>query len=122
MLAHGSIVEPWGENRTRSFRRSFLASFAWTIGERFDEIERTSARSADAEGHGTVLPVLADRRAAVDEALEVRFPDLTTLRTSISNHDGVLAGESAGRRADIGTGSLRSRPSRLSPAGRPSST
>lgn len=106
MLAHGSVIEPWGENRTRSFRRSFLASFAWTIEDRFEEIERASAAAADATAEGTVLPVLADRCSEVERALDERFPHLGTLRTSVSNVDGVIAGETAGRRADIGTTSF----------------
>ena len=111
MLAHGSIVE-WGTNRTKSFRRSFLAAFAFTIAGRFEEIESKSAAAADRAAPGTVLPVLADRQAVVDSEFEARFPDLTTLRTSISNSEGVLAGRVAGRRADIGTGSIRDRASR----------
>lgn len=103
MLAHGSSIGPWGENRTRSFRRSFLASFAWTIRQRFEETERRSADAANTAAAGTVLPVLVDRESEVLRIVEDRFPDATPLRTSISNYDGVQTGRAAGMRADIGT-------------------
>ena len=109
MLAHGSVIGPWGTNRTKSFRRSFLAAFAWTVADRFDEIQTRSAEVAEGVAPGTVLPVLVDRRAEVDREFDARFPDVSNLRSSISNGAGVLAGRDAGHRADIGVGSLPDR-------------
>lgn len=110
MIGEGSVVAASGRNRTRSFRRSFLVGFAHTIGERLEEsrIEATSA--ADHEAAGAVLPVLASRTDAVDSHVEETFPRLGMLRPSVSNGHGVVAGQAAGKRADIGTtGLTRSR-------------
>lgn len=101
-LAHGSIVAPWGENRTRSFRRSFLISFAYTIGDRFEATKQRAAAEADSASSGNVLPVLASRAEKVEEAFAVRFPQTSTLSASMSNPEGYRAGRSAGRRANIG--------------------
>lgn len=109
MLTHGSQVTEWGENRTRSFRRSFLNQFAWTVGGRLEEA-RERARADASSMHGdSLLPVLADREEMVQSEVERRFPHATPLRTSVSNVDGVLAGRDAGRRADIGSTRLRGR-------------
>ena len=102
MLAHGRHIDEWGDNRTRSFRRSFLHSFAWTIRERLAEVRSAAGAAAEAASPGNVLPVLASRSDAVDSFVDDAFPRLTNLRTSVSNFDGVIAGEHAGRRADIG--------------------
>ena len=113
MLAHGSQVTEWGENRTRSFRRSFLYQFGWTVRERL-EAARDRARGEAVRTHGeSMLPVLASREDAVLAEIEERFPNTSTLRTSVSNASGVRAGETAGRRADIGSTRFRGRHSAL---------
>lgn len=107
MLGHGVQVNQWGENRTKSFRRSFLYQFAWRVGDRLSEAA-TAVRDEATESHGeALLPVLASRADAVDEAVKERFPNTTSLRTSVTNYAGVAAGDAAGRRADIGTTRLR---------------
>jgi len=107
MLSHGIQINEWGENRTKSFRRSFLYQFAWTVGDRLAETTQL-AREDAASSHGTdLLPVLASRVEAVDSAVKQRFPHTSTLRTSVSNYAGVLAGDAAGQRADIGSQRLR---------------
>lgn len=107
MLAHGSQVTEWGENRTRSFRRSFLYQFAWTVRERLEQTrERTRADAVETHGE-SVLPVLARREDSVLAEIEQRFPNTTKLRTSVSNFEGVSAGDAAGRRADIGLPRVR---------------
>jgi hypothetical protein len=102
ITSHGSVVDEWGQNQTRAFRHSFLVSFAWTIGERLSENEERATTTADAAHHGEVLPVLADRRSQVDDAIETTFPGARTMTTSVSSHDGLAAGQTAGRRADVG--------------------
>ena len=65
-------------SRTRSFRQSFLASYAERIGEGLDEAAGVARRRAAAgRGGPAILPVLAARRRVVDEALVRMFPDLT---------------------------------------------
>ncbi len=102
MLHQGSMVDEWGENRTRSFRSSFLQGFAWTIHDRLAEVQQTVDLTADERSGGRLLPVLVDRRGKVDDAVAEAFPRLGTLRTSITNAHGVAAGRHAARHADLG--------------------
>ena len=109
VMAQGPQVSPWGENRTKSFRRSFLYQFAWTVRERLVEASER-ARTEENDAHQEdLLPVLMSREAAVESAVDERFPHSTTLRTSVTNIDGVLAGDAAGQRADIGSTRLGGR-------------
>lgn len=109
MIGEGSVIAASGRNRTRSFRRSFLIGFAHTIGERLDATRAEATAMADGRASGQVLPVLASRVQAVDNYVEDVFPKLGILRPSISNGQGVMAGQAAGQRADIGaTGLSRS--------------
>ena len=103
MLAHGPQITPCGENRTRSFRRSFLNQFGRTVAARLAEVS-DRAKAHVSEQHGeSLLPVLASREDEVAAELDARFPDTSPLRTSVSNWSGVVAGDEAGNRADIGT-------------------
>ena len=109
VMGHGPQITEWGENRTRSFRRSFLYQFAWTVRERLVEVSDL-ARVGVSESRGdSVLPVLVRREEEVELALKERFPNLSAIRSSVSNVDGVLAGRAAGQRADIGSTRLRGR-------------
>ena len=113
MLAQGSQITPWGENRTRSFRRSFLYQYAHTVGGRLAEV-RDLTRADVSEARGvSLLPVLVNREEAVEDEVKQRFPNTKTLRSSVSNVDGVLAGNAAGQRADLGATRLRGRQSSL---------
>ena len=103
MVAKGSQVDEYGENRTRSFRRSFLNSFAWTVRERLEATRDAASRLADADGPASVLPVLADRERSVEDHIAAEFGPLDPLRTSVSNYEGVVAGRDAARRADVGS-------------------
>ena len=87
--------EAW---RIKSFRNSFLVSYAYRIGERLDAVK--SAAVADADD-GSLLPVLTSRADAVDAALDTAFPSLTALKVSVSNTGGLLAGRAAADRADL---------------------
>lgn len=107
MLAHGTQRDAWGDNRTKSFRRSFLNQFAWTVSERLYEARETARVDATDQTGASALPVLVRREEAVDNEVEDRFPNATTLRTSVSNGAGVMAGHDAGQRADIGTTRMR---------------
>jgi hypothetical protein len=93
-------------SRTRSFRKSFLMSFATRIGERLTEAARDEgARAAGEAGYEDLLPVLARRDARVDEAVTALFPALTT--TSISpgyDREGWTRGRAAADLAALSPG------------------
>ncbi len=113
MLSHGSQVTAWGENRTKSFRRSFLYQFACTVSGRLAEATAAVRDEAAAANGDDLLPVLVGREDAVNAETDARFPHLSPLRTSVSNGSGVVAGAAAGKRADIGLSRLRGRQSTL---------
>lgn len=88
-----------GTSRTRSFRRAFLLAYAGRIGERLAE---ATERAHDPADDPRLLPVLASRSRAVDEAFEAMFPDTYRPKsTSISNHAGWHAGRAAADRARL---------------------
>ena len=113
MLARGVVVSPHGQNRTKSFRRSFLIAFAYTIGDRLRDTESRVTAEADRAAGGGVLPVLASRVDHVDKQVDKMFPNTTSLRTSISNGDGVTAGRAAGLTADVGSSRIGKKQSAL---------
>ena len=109
MLAHGAQVDAYGSSRTKSFRRSFLNGFAHSVSVRLQDARDAAAESARVESEtaegdqtGSVLPVLASREASVDEFVGRHFPSLGSVKTSVSNYEGIIAGNSAGDRADLG--------------------
>lgn len=87
MMRTGSKQDARGKSRTRAFRQSFLISYAYRIGERLSDAAETAVREATEEetaaarepgaapaAPGTALvPLLAAREEAVDEALEEMF-------------------------------------------------
>lgn len=88
-----------GTSRTRSFRRAFLLSYAVRIGQRLAE---ATDRAHDPADDPRLLPVLASRSRAVDEAFEAMFPDTYRPKsTSISNRAGWHAGRAAADRARL---------------------
>ncbi len=101
MGAAGRQVDGLGRSRTRSFRQSFLVAFASRIGARLRQTT-TDTEAAAAEEHGAaLLPVLAARIEAVDEACEATFPGLTRRSFSPSNRDGWFAGLAAAEMASL---------------------
>jgi len=71
---HGDDAGPPG---TRSFRQSFLASYAQRVGRRLAEAAGAAQRQAVADAPDSgVLPVLAARHRVVDEAVRKMFPEL----------------------------------------------
>jgi hypothetical protein len=88
--------------QARSFRQSFLVAYALRIGERLKEAASSAVDDARAEHGDNVLPVLAARDAAADEACALTFPRLRTQRISTSNAEGWVAGRAAADRARIG--------------------
>ena len=90
--------------RTAPFRRAFLIAFADRITERLAAARDYIAHDAE-QTYGTALvPILAERHAAVDAAFEEAFPNTTVRRGRRLNAAGWYAGRAAAERADIGVG------------------
>jgi hypothetical protein len=93
MTRHGSQMDVLGRSRTRSFRHSFLLSYATRIGERL----RAATESAVADtGHTTdLVPILRRHAERVDAAVDEAFPHLRSRQSSVSNGLGWAAGRVA---------------------------
>ena len=104
MLRAGRSVDRSGRSRTRSFRQSFLVAYAQRIGERL----RATAAQVVAEGaerHGdALLPVLAGRAEAVDDAVHAAYPEMVQQGLAITNHSGWAAGRAAAELASVAVG------------------
>lgn len=99
MVAEGRHVTRTGSSRTRSFRQSFLVSYAVRIGERLAE---AGSRAHDPVEDARLLPVLADRSRVVEETFEAMFSgDLVKRSASVSNGAGWHAGRAAADQADL---------------------
>jgi hypothetical protein len=102
MTAAGSVRDEAGRSRTRSFRLSFLVSFAVRIGERLGAATARATDEAEAVHGDALLPVLAQRRAEVDDAVTAAFPRLRAMNTPVSNWNGWVAGRVAADLAHLG--------------------
>lgn len=102
MTRAGARQDRAGRSRTRSFRQSFLASFAVRIGERLAESADATARAVSEETGTDLVPVLRSRRETVDARTEEMFPNLTfQAATRISDYEGHIAGRVAADRARL---------------------
>jgi hypothetical protein len=123
MLHAGSRQDAYGRSRTRAFRQSFLVSYAIRIGERLSQAAEHAteeaaaeqeaaagqpagaiAGAAGAQGAGTALvPFLATRRQAVDDAVDEMFGD--TLRRGrsvrVTDAEGWASGRAAADLANL---------------------
>jgi hypothetical protein len=111
----GSRQRADGSSRTRSFRQSFLLAYATRIRERLtvateqatnDAVAGTSpldeATGAASKPEPRLLPVLAAREEAVNDATEQMFPELTTSRWArASDGEGWAQGTAAADRATL---------------------
>jgi hypothetical protein len=104
MVVAGRVVNRAGVSKTRSFRQSFLLSFAHRIGERLREAAATTTKEAEATFGASLLPVLAQRDADVDQVVSEAFPRLREVRTRISNEAGWKAGRVAADQASLRVG------------------
>lgn len=93
MLRHGRAIDSRGSSRTRSFRQSFLMSFAIRIGERLTETAEQVLHDSGREGD--LLPVLRSRVEAVEEAFEELVPTTVKKSSSVTNPQGWYAGQAA---------------------------
>jgi hypothetical protein len=94
MLGHGSVVDGYGTSRTRSFRQSFLVSFAIRIGQRL-EAATERATTAETDRAGELVPLLRRQAERVDAAVDAMFPKLTSFGPSANNGRGWAAGRTA---------------------------
>lgn len=120
MLRAGSRQDAYGRSRTRAFRQSFLVSYSIRIGERLAEAaehateeavaerERAAAERGEAPAaagsSGTALvPFLAARRQAVDDAVDDMFGG--TLRRGrglrATDEEGWISGRAAADLASL---------------------
>jgi len=95
MTAAGPQVDAAGRVRTRSFRSSFLLSFAYRIGERLAEATQAVTDEVAATQGADLLPVLASRDEAVREARDEAFPHLVRRSTTVRHPGGWFAGRLA---------------------------
>jgi hypothetical protein len=114
MLAEGRHTTRTGTSRTKSFRQSFLISYATRIGERLAaadssataevgvEIGPAAPRDAAVPSEDRLLPVLAARADATDALLEELFPHVVKKGFSASNSAGWAAGRAAADQAQMG--------------------
>jgi hypothetical protein len=114
MVHAGPRRDGRGRSRTRSFRHAFLNAYAARIGERLREAAGEAADRAAADAGGKdLLPVLAARDRAVEQAVDAMFPNLAKGRAgSVSNYEGWVAGRAAADLASLNgrseiTGALR---------------
>jgi hypothetical protein len=98
MLRAGAKRDQYGRSRTRSFRQSFLTSYAIRIGERLAGATGDAERQVAAEAPGrNLLPVLAARHQAVDDAVDEMFGGrVSYYRTGrVSDSEGWYSGRAA---------------------------
>lgn len=90
--------------RTAPFRRAFLIAFAERVTERLEAARQHIAHDAEQTYGSALVPVLAERQAAVDAAFDDAFPVTTARRGRRLDAAGYYAGRAAAERADIGAG------------------
>ncbi|WP_114201410.1 DUF2786 domain-containing protein [Janibacter anophelis] len=116
MAQHGQRTDERGRSRTAAFRRSFLVAFAHRIGERLREVVDAEVATVAGERAGTtgadLVPLLEERREAVDHAVDEHFPHLRAARaTTVSDGEGWFSGQAAADRASLtGGGAVEGRP------------
>lgn len=105
MTRAGSRTDEYGRPRTRSFRQSFLASFAFRIGERLRESADDTAREMTEETGTDLVPVMRERDEQVEARTKALFPRLKTGRSlRISDYEGHVAGRAAADAARLTPG------------------
>jgi Protein of unknown function (DUF2786) len=88
--------------RSTAYRRGFLYSYAQRIEERLTEARDSARVQATATYGSDLAPVLADRQAAVDRAVEELFPSVRRRGGRRVDPAGWSAGRRAADAADLG--------------------
>jgi hypothetical protein len=83
-----------GQSRIRSYRHAFLLAYATRISERLHAANEPN-------DDDRLLPVLADRRQAVDSLFATMFTSTVTKSVSVTNGAGWHAGRAAADRANL---------------------
>ena len=102
LQAEAAKAGPGSRARSRSFRSSFLLAYSHRIDQRLGEITAAVAAEADAEQPGSLLPVLAARDDAVDDAVQELFGTVESSAVR-GGHDpaGWVRGTMAADRAEL---------------------
>jgi hypothetical protein len=101
VAAAGPQTDRRGRSTTRSFRKSFYVAYATRIGQRLRE-STAAAEGAGTEAHGpALLPVLAARDQAVEDAFRATFPTTRAYPVSATNGAGWVAGTTAADQARL---------------------
>ena len=95
-------------NRSPSFRRAFLLSYATRIGERLAEADQRAAEETASSQGAELVPVLARRAEEVDRRFERMFPNTREIRAKRVDARGWHAGRTAADRAVFAAGQVDS--------------
>jgi hypothetical protein len=108
MQAEAATAPPGARVRGRSFRSSFLQAYASRIGKRLQEInvavtnDVETERAALSAAEPSLLPVLVERKEAVDAEVDDLFGELTkTPFKRTYDALGWARGDAAGERAEL---------------------
>jgi hypothetical protein len=114
MLRAGGKQDAYGRSRTRAFRTSFLVSYAIRIGERLSEAaghaeeeavaeQRAAAAAGGRTGGTDLVPFLAARHQAVDDAVDEMFGDGLTRSRAVraTDAEGWTSGRAAADLASL---------------------
>jgi hypothetical protein len=104
MTASGSRTDSAGRSRTRSFRQSFLVAFAIRIGHRLEAVGEATVAAATGTLGSALVPVLASRMQAANEAIADLFPNVGRRDAHATNREGWMAGTVA---ADLASFSVQ---------------
>ncbi|MDH4147014.1 MAG: DUF2786 domain-containing protein [Acidimicrobiia bacterium] len=103
--------------RSPSFRRAFFLAYSDRIGERLRQAESEAETGAATEYGTDLVPVLAQRREAVDEVFDRLFPGSRPMKGRMVDARGWDAGQHAADQASLSTAPPRSPRLRGQPAG-----
>ena len=114
MLRAGGKQDAYGRSRTRAFRTSFLVSYAVRIGERLSAAagqaeqeavaeQRAAADGGSGSGGTDLVPFLAARHQAVDDAVDEMFGDGLTRTRAVraTDAEGWTSGRAAADLASL---------------------
>ncbi|MQA34283.1 DUF2786 domain-containing protein [Modestobacter roseus] len=95
-----------GGSRTRAtaWRRGFWLAYAARVAERLTDARDAARAEARATYGGALVPLLADREATVDRAVEELFPHVRRRQGPMVDPAGWDAGRRAADEADLGGG------------------
>lgn len=104
MAREGSKTDAFGRSRTRRFRKAFLLAYASRIGQRLEEAAEATVHEAEQDYGTALLPVLAARDEQVAQLTDEVFPELSTVRVTVSDAEGWHAGTTHADLADLSSG------------------